>query len=406
MGDDREFEQGSFGLQPKNHRPLVAILIANGGQAYRAQVLRSADNSKEWLLSLADAVSSGPLWAEMPRATLIVRSEPNPLLGVVGYFDRAGEARLELLHWQLEHFLPHTRYVGYDQAEKDCEQLAARLLERFGSEALQGFQFTAIPRGGFIVLGMLAYVLGLQRSQLEPPHPPEKPLVVVDDIVMSGVRFQQFMERCESRQVVFAHLYSAPELREEIEAREPQVTCLGARDLRDRASEIFGDEYPAWRERWSKHMGRRGYWVGQPDHVCFAWNEPDLGIWNPVTEREERGPPFIPPELCLKNRLAPGSVKSIWVQAQPKGKGPLRPSDHVLFGELEGQIIVGDLQAKESFVLSDAGADMWRAVVKHGNVEAAADELLKEYDVDEVTLRADLHGFVNDLLSRGFLQNE
>jgi hypothetical protein len=78
----------------------------------------------------------------------------------------------------------------------------------------------------------------------------------------------------------------------------------------------------------------------------------------------------------------------------------------VLFGELEGALVVGDLQAEESFVLDDVGADMWQALVKHGNLAEAANDLLKDYRVDEATLRADLCNFVDDLLSRGLLKNE
>src|ERR671910_1255702 len=144
------------------------------------------------LQTLADALAVSPLWAEMPRATLVVRAAPDPLLGVVGYFDAAGRARLEALRWQLEHILPRLRYVGYAQAQEDCERLAARLVERFGRDELRGFRFVAIPRGGFIVLGMLAYILGLERSQLEAAPYSEHagaPLVVVDDCALSGVRF-------------------------------------------------------------------------------------------------------------------------------------------------------------------------------------------------------------------------
>jgi hypothetical protein len=168
--------------------------------------------------------------------------------------------------------------------------------------------------------------------------------------------------------------------------------------------ESLGEEYAAWRERWMKRMDHRGYWVGQPDHICFAWNEPDISIWNPVTERDEGGWRFVPPKLCLKNRQTAGA-EPVRVQAQPKSRGPLKPSDHVLFSELEGELLVGDLKAKESFVLDEVGADMWRALVKHGNLAEAANALLKDYRVDEATLRADLCTFVDDLLSRGLLKN-
>jgi hypothetical protein len=160
------------------------------------------------LRTLADALSVSPLWAEMPRATLVVRPAPDPLLGVAGYFDGADRVRLGALRWQLERVLPRLRYVSYARAQEDCERLAARLVERFGRDELRDFRFVAIPRGGFVVLGMLAYILGLRGSQLEPPHPPDAPLVVVDDCALSGVRFGQFLERVDCSRVVFAHLYS------------------------------------------------------------------------------------------------------------------------------------------------------------------------------------------------------
>ena len=390
-----------------DHQLTVSILWSDLGTSQNAQLLQRIGGDPDVRLrALADALSVSTLWAEMPRATLVVRPAPEPLLGVLSCLDAAGRARLEALRWQLEHMLPRSRYVSYARAEEDCERLASQLVERFGRDGLRDCRFVAIPRGGFVVLGLLAYILGLPRSQLETPHPPDAPLVVVDDCALSGVRFGGFLERCESRRVVFAHLYSPPELREAIETREPdRVTCLSAHDLRDHALENLGEEYPAWRERWLKRMDRHGYWVGQPDHLCFAWNEPDTGFWNPVTEKEESGWRLAPPELCLKNRPAPGA-KPVPVQVQPRGKGPLKPSSRVLFGELEGQIVVGDLKAEESFVLSDVAADMWQAIIKYGNLEDVAETLSKDYDVDGTALRADLRNFIDDLLYRGLLESD
>lgn len=385
---------------------MVSVLRTDFEQTYHTLTPRFGTGGEARLRALATALSVSPQWKEMPRAVLVARSTPTPMLGVVGYFDAAGRASLEGLRSQLDNLLPRLRFVDYAQAEEDCERLAARLVERFGRDELMSFRFTAIPRGGFIVLGMLAYVLGLRRSQLEPHHAPETPLVVVDDCALSGVRFERLLERLENRRVVFAHLYSPPQLREVIEARElRRVTCVSACDLRDHAPALQGEGYDAWRERWLARMDHHGYWVGQPDHVCFAWNEPDSSVWNPVTEREESGWRFVPPELCLKNRLPPGE-KPIQVQVQPAGKGPLGPSSHVLFGELEGEVVVGDLETKECFTLSDVGADMWRAIVRHGNLEEAMETLLKNYDVDEDALRTDLREFADDLLSQGLLRSD
>lgn len=387
-------------------QPLVSVLETDFDDAGHEWTPQPTVGRTERLWDLATAISASPAWGEMPRAALVVRDEPDPLLGVVGCFGAAERARLEGLRWRLENVLPRLRYVGYEQATEDCERLADQLVERFGREELRGFRFTAIPRGGLIVLGMLSYVLGLRQSQLESPHPSDSPLVVVDDCALSGVRFGRFLERLESQPVVFAHLYSPPELRHAIESRERgEVVCLGAHDLRDHAPARQGDGYAPWRERWLARMDARGYWVGQPDHLCFAWNEPDVVTWNPVSGREENGWHLVPPGLCLKNRPAPGA-EPVQVQNQPRGRGPLRPSSRVLFGELEGQLVIGDLQTSESFVLEGAGADMWRAVLEHGNLEAAAEALLREYEVDGPALKADLRGFAGDLLSRGLLVDD
>jgi hypothetical protein len=91
------------------------------------------------------------------------------------------------------------------------------------------------------------------------------------------------------------------------------------------------------------------------------------------------------------------------IQVQPEGKGPLNPAGNVIFGELDGQILLGNLTTGEIFGLSDVAADMWRAVVEHGNFEDVVINMLEEYDVDEGALRIDLRVFVRDLLSRGIL---
>jgi Coenzyme PQQ synthesis protein D (PqqD) len=384
---------------------LYFLYTGDLGTDQRSQVARGADGLEFDLTTLARGLSTSHAWKDMPGAILLVRSTPLPVLGVVGHFDAAAEARLARLGPQLAGALAHLRYVSYAQAEEDCELLATRLVERFGREELRRFSFTAIPRGGLIVLGMLAYVLGLEHTQLEPPYPPEAPMVVVDDCALSGYRFGRFMSRWESRRAVFAHLYSHPDLRSAIEGREPRVIgCVAARDLHDRAPALHGEGYGVWRERQRDKLGDdAGYWVGLPDHLCFPWNEADVTFWNPVAEWFERGWSVVPPESCLKNRPAPG-MEPIPVQVQPEGPGPLGPSPRVLFGEYGEDIVVGNMETKASFSLTGVAADMWKAVVEHGSLEAAVAALSNEYEVDEGVLRADLKGFVEDLLARDLLE--
>lgn len=378
--------------------PLDAEAMAEYGRELKLKDQTSVP------MALARAIAASPLWGEMAGTTLVVRSSSRPTLAVLGRFNEAEEARLAALARDLNFACAHLRYVSYAQAEGDCNQLAAKLVERFGRSELSRFCFAAIPRGGAVVLGMLAYVLGLERRQLEPPHPADVPLVVVDDCALSGTRFGRFLLNCENHEVIFAHLYSHPDLRAAIEAQEPRVAaCLAAGDLRDHGPEHLGKDYAAWRKRWRERLEGPRYWIGQADHICFAWNEPDWRFWNPVTQRVEGGWRIVPPELCLKNRPAAGS-KPLSVQVQPEGNGRLRPSEQVLFGESEGQIVIANLDTGQSFGLADVAADMWRAIVKERSLEDAAVSLLRSYDVDEATLRADLRRFADDLLMRGLLE--
>jgi hypothetical protein len=351
---------------------------------------------------LAEGIASSVAWSKMHDVELVIRFEPYPAIAVLGSFDNEAIARLTALSRHLRTSCKSLRYISYAQAEEDCRMLAENLIERFGRGEIEKFQFTAIPRGGMIVLGMLAYALGLDRRQLTYPASNDMPLVVVDDCSLTGKRFADFIENCQSDKIIFATLFSHPDLRSAIEEREPRVlACLSAHDLQDHWSELSEEGYDEARKKWLSRLKGKRYWFGQTDHICFAWSEPDRLFWNPVTEKVESGWHLLPPELCLKNR---SDSKPIPVQVQPEGNGPLRPSERVIFACQDGQIIIGDLVTKESFRLDGVAADMWNAVIETGEAEAIVDNLANEYDVDEITLRSDLQAFIDDLLVRGILE--
>jgi hypothetical protein len=351
---------------------------------------------------LAQGIASSPIWLKMPDVELVIRFAPYPAIAVLGSFDNEAVVRLAALSRQLRISCKRLRYISYAQAEEDCRILAEKLIELFGRDELGKFQFTTIPRGGMIVLGMLSYALGLERKQLGRPASDDNPLVVVDDCSLTGRRFADFIENCGSDKIIFATLYSHPNLRSAIEEREPRVlACLSAHDLQDHWYELSEEGQDEAQGKWLSRLKGKRYWFGQTDHICFAWSEPDRLFWNPVTEKVESGWHLLPPELCLKNR---SDSKPIPVQIQPEGKGPLCPSGRVIFSYHNGCVIIGDLVTKESFCLDGVAADMWNAVIEKGDAEAILDKLLTEYDIDEFTLRSDLQSFIDDLLARGILE--
>ncbi len=351
-------------------------------------------------LALARSVAASPAWASASSSVVMVRQEPKPILAVMGRYDDAQQAWLEAQARFLGRSCGRLRRVDYRRAETECERLAARLTERFGQDELRGMRFAAIPRGGCVVLGLLAIALGLDRRCLEPPHPPELPLVVVDDCALSGQRFRDFLECHEGHErVVFAHLFSHPDLRAAVEAREPRVlACLSARDLGATDDSPWS---PDQRARFLAKMDR-AYWVGAIDVLAFDWGEPDRLVWHPVEERPVPAWRIVPPELCLKNR----GQRPIAVQVQPQAQGPLGPGAEVIFGELEGRIVLHHLGRGESAALDAVASGLWKAIVRRGSLPEVAAELGHEYRVSETTLLRDLSAFAEQLMEQGFLERQ
>jgi hypothetical protein len=294
---------------------------------------------------------------------------------------------------------PHR--LTYTQAEEAVFALAAELIGELGGGEARQFCYSPIPRGGLIVLGMLAYALDLDRGRLQR-RPPGAPLVVVDDCSLSGARFGRFLQSVDSPQVLFAHLFSHPDLRAAILAQEQRVVgCVAAGDLRDLAPEVYPDraDYQAWQARWRQRLEGPRYWIGLPELVIFPWSEPDRPYWNPLTEQAENNWRFAPPDRCLKNwgrlNLPPRAVE------HPMWRSP----DHIAYSLEDEQVTLCNLQSKQLYGLEGIAADMWRALVAYRSTEAVVQYILSRYDVDEATLRHDLGAFVESLLAAGLLES-
>ena len=283
----------------------VRIDLPTPGQTYLAALeeLRKPDGPQpSWPVVIARAIASSPAWRAMPGARLMVVEGDSPHLVVVGRLDDAARARLYGLQTVLDRHLPTLLYVTYRAAEVAAQDLATRLLGVLGDD-LGGRSLVGIPRGGLIVLGMLAYALGMNQARLGRGSGDGHGLVVVDDVAISGGRLIRWLdEHRPAKPIVAATLFSTPELRETA-VKDPRVSAvISARDLTDRARTLEGDGYVQWRERWSQREPGAVFFVGQTEHVCFPWNEPDIAVWNPVLERIERAWRLVPPELCLKHR--------------------------------------------------------------------------------------------------------
>lgn len=361
--------------------------------------------------------------------------------------------RMASTRWQVE----------YGEAEALSGRLAQRLREVLSPEEMAVAEWRGIPRGGLIVLGMLAYHLDLPRHRLpggsgpggrpdptvDPRLPPEReagsggprgaagasalpdpdsdavaasdsrpaplaappaaPLVLVDDCALSGLRLRQTLEALAAepggaeRTVVVAHLLSAPALRRAVVEGEPRVrACLAGADLADLSETLYPDPEArrVWRRRWAERLATdRRYWLGMPRMVSFPWGEPDRPFWNDATERVEDGWRFVPPHRCLKNRTALARE----LPPTPVAGPFWQLADEVAWGDFPPVLWLCQTATQQVYSLEGTARLAWKALVTGRGTEGAAEVLAVAYDVAREQARQDVAALVQDLRRCGIL---
>jgi hypothetical protein len=333
--------------------------------------------------------------------------------------DDATRERLGQLASQLARVAHAARYVSYTEAERLTEVLAARLIDRYGRDELTKLEYRAIPRGGAIVLGMLAYALDLPADALHVRHDraaagQERPLVVVDDCVLSGMRLKQHLAFPGDRRVILAALFVPAALGDRTRVGNRPIDWNSAVLLDDLAPKLYGDGYSTWLDSWTRRLGDSVLWIGQPEHLCFAWSEPESAFVNAATGEVEAGFRLVPPNRCLRARSAPTAAvpegSADRVEVHRDGPGPLNAPPHVVAAHVGGQRIAvarfaGDCHDRvdECYLLEESGADMWTQFIAHGTVEQASHILGSWYDAEPAAIAVDAEAFAEALVEMGLL---
>lgn len=339
--------------------------------------------------ALASAIARVPIW-DGSDALVVVRRDP-PAVAAVGHLTPQTLAHLDTLGWQIRDLLPRIRRLGYPDMEGLVERLGDRLVSSLGPEFLRTASFTAIPRGGVIVLGMLSYALGLDPFQLRVTEC-DGPVVVVDDIAVTGFRLGEFLATMPDCEIIYAHLFSHPDLRRSVETWEQRkVRCVAAADLADHAPAHLGERYDSWR---AEHGAPGRFWVGMPDHVVTPWGEPDTGLWD-ESSREMRLGLRLADDRSLGFRWA-RARQIVPVQVQQSGSGALTPGPDAIFGELGGDILVARTSGGPVVQLTGPAADLWRSILSADSLNDALSDI-REVD------RAALGDVVDRLTQLGIL---
>lgn len=339
------------------------------------------------VVGVAEAVAHVDIW-DGCQASVVARPDP-PAVAAIGYLTRTALENLDTVGWQIRDLLPRTLVLDYPAIENLVDQLATRITDTLGEAFASSARFTAIPRGGHIVLGMLSYALGLEPDQIGPRAGDDRPTVVVDDVAVTGLRFGEFLENLDSRQVVFAHLLSHPDLRSAIESRTPRVTaCISAGDLHDHGNAHLGEAYEGWK-RASSMPGR--YWLGLPDHVLTPWSETDVGLWRDSPDEARLGIQF-GWSTSLQRKWS-HEKPHVPVHVQGGGRGPLAPTDLAIYGQIGGEVILGRTDGGSVVRLTGPAAELWLAIIDGEELESAVARL-----EPSAARHDELHGLVRRLV--------
>jgi hypothetical protein len=78
--------------------------------------------------------------------------------------------------------------------------------------------------------------------------------------------------------------------------------------------------------------------------------------------------------------------------------------DGVVSRELDGEMVLLNLETGIYFGLDAVGTDMWRAIRESPTLGDAFAAVRRQYEVDEATIRADFLQLADELVAKGLLQ--
>ena len=84
----------------------------------------------------------------------------------------------------------------------------------------------------------------------------------------------------------------------------------------------------------------------------------------------------------------------------------VKPSEDVVWRNLQGESVLLDLKSGVYFGLDAVGTRIWTLLQDHRDLQAVLQELLSEYEVSEETCAHDLMDLVSAMAEKGLVQTE
>lgn len=76
----------------------------------------------------------------------------------------------------------------------------------------------------------------------------------------------------------------------------------------------------------------------------------------------------------------------------------------VLYHDLQGEVVILDLNSELYFGLNPVGTRIWHFLEERGSLQRVVNSLVEEYDVTRARCADDLLGFVAQMLEKGLLE--
>ena len=181
----------------------------------------------------------------------------------------------------------HLHCLTEVEAQQAIHKLAAKAQQEIPENVLRQMHIVSIARGGFFVVGRLAYLLGCSRRQFVDDG--ESAVCIIDDCALTGKRFKETLRRFNGRDVWFCHLASPQLLKDAILKEETSVKgCISVINL-----ELIAELEP------EGFSGEERYINRSVAHVAFPWTEPSLPVQ--IDGKIIDGWRLLPPHKVLGN---------------------------------------------------------------------------------------------------------
>lgn len=81
-------------------------------------------------------------------------------------------------------------------------------------------------------------------------------------------------------------------------------------------------------------------------------------------------------------------------------------SETVFAQEVDGEMVLLDMESENYFGLDEVGTAIWQAMQEYGTLKEVFNAMLEQYDVEEEVLKRDLTEFVEKLIESGLVEVE